>query len=112
MCSATTSVRSKGQLYHPAKPAFRLFDSRSGSGGMLANHESRTLTMPTIDGVAPTKMRAVVVNVTAVGSTGPGHLSVFRAGSARPSVFTLRYSKPASRDQPHSHPAARRKARP
>jgi hypothetical protein len=88
-------VRSaaRGRLYHPAKPAFRLFDSRVGNGGVLANGESRTLKMPTIGGVTAKKMRAALVNVTAVGASGPGHLSVYRAGSARPSVFTLTYGK-------------------
>jgi hypothetical protein len=87
-------VRSaaNGRLYHPAQ-AFRLFDSRTDSRGNLANGESRTLTMPTIGGVTATKMRAVMVNVTAVGAKASGHLTAFRAGDARPSVFTLNYTK-------------------
>lgn len=87
-------VRSaaKGRLYHPAK-SFRLFDSRADSRGKLANGESRTLTMPKIGGVTATTMRAAVVNVTAVGAKASGHLTVFRAGDARPSVFTLKYTK-------------------
>jgi hypothetical protein len=81
---------TKGKLYHPAKP-FRLFDSRSGAS--LGNGESRTLKMPTIGDVPATKMRDALVTVTAVGAVGPGHLSVYRAGDVRPSVFTLKYTK-------------------
>jgi hypothetical protein len=88
-------VRSEphGKLYHPAKPSFRLFDSRATSRGTLAKGESRTLTMPAIGGVKATKMRDALVNITAVGAHGSGHLSVYRAGDARPSVFTLGYTK-------------------
>jgi hypothetical protein len=87
-------VRSaaKGRLYHPAKSA-RIYDSRTASGGKFASGESRTITMPKLSGVEATKMRAALVNVTAIGAKASGHLTVFRAGDARPSVFTLKYSK-------------------
>ena len=83
---------ANGRLYHPAT-SFRLFDSRKTSRGKLANGESRTLTMPKIGSVKATTMRAALVNVTAVGAKTSGHLTVFRAGDARPSVFTLKYTK-------------------
>jgi hypothetical protein len=87
-------VRSaaKGRLYHPAKSA-RIYDSRTASGGKLASGQSRTITMPKLGGVQATKMRAALVNVTAIGAKASGHLTVFRAGDVRPSVFTLKYSK-------------------
>jgi hypothetical protein len=84
---------TKGSLYHPANPAFRLFDSRASGGAMLAKGESRTFKLPRIGGVAPKKMRAALVNVTAVGAVGRGRLTVYRAGSARPSVANLAYTK-------------------
>lgn len=66
--------------------------------------DSRTTNDPLHDGGALTKTMAtddaavVALNVTAVGATEPGHLTVGRAGSTRPATSTVNFqwSEPAA----------------
>ncbi len=80
-----------GVLYHPAQP-FRLYDSRADPAGILANNVSRSMAVPTVDGVPSEQMGAAVINVTAVGATGAGHLTAYPDGAARPLASTLNFA--------------------
>ncbi|HSR25564.1 MAG TPA: hypothetical protein VLW53_18560, partial [Candidatus Eisenbacteria bacterium] len=53
------------------------------------------LTLPALDGVAPSQMTAAIVNVTAVGAQGPGYLRVYPAGTTPPATSTLNYATAA-----------------
>jgi hypothetical protein len=80
-----------GQTLHPVTP-FRLYDSRKDAGGVLQKGDDRTLTMPTLSGVAPARMGAAILNVTAVGATGEGDLVVHRPGSGLDEARSLSYA--------------------
>lgn len=78
---------------HQAMEPTRVLDSRTGTGGVAtpwAAGTTRTLSVAGVDGIPTVSagLRAVVVNVTAVGPTTSTHLTVWGAG-ARPSASTL-----------------------
>jgi hypothetical protein len=85
--AATTS----GSRYHPGQP-FRLFDSRKDGAGALDRGDSRTLQLSAQAGASQSQLSAAVLNVTAVGATGPGYVVVYPAGTARPKTSSLNYA--------------------
>lgn len=71
------------------KPA-RLLDTRSGSAaGPLAARTGRLVKVLGAGGVAPSGVSAVVLTLTAVSPAGPGYLSVYPSGTARPGTSAL-----------------------
>src|SRR5688500_6414453 len=52
--------------------------------------------MPTLSWLPPSLMSAAVLNVTAVGATGPGHLTVYPAGTALPGTSTVNFATPSA----------------
>ncbi|WP_432456764.1 SpoIID/LytB domain-containing protein [Cellulomonas iranensis] len=73
--------------YVPVTPV-RLVDTRTTFQALGAARRA-DLTVLGRASVPSTGVTAVVLNVTAVGSTGPGHLRVWPAGSAMPSTSVL-----------------------
>jgi hypothetical protein len=73
--------------YHPLTPA-RLLDTRT-SGGPIAAGGTLNLAIPTSGTNAVPASGTVVVNVTAVNPGGPGFLTVWPAGAARPGTANL-----------------------
>ena len=73
----------------------RLIDSRSGQGGFtgpLASNASFDIDLAGIAGIPMVGTTAVVLNVTVTGTTGPGYLTLWPAGQARPGVSNLNYA--------------------
>jgi hypothetical protein len=81
-----------GQQLHALRP-FRLYDSRYGGEGILKQGTGRTITLPSIGGVASSRMGAAILNVTATSGTGTGELVVHRPGSGQSDAVTLSYSR-------------------
>jgi hypothetical protein len=93
--SAQTSALGAGGEYHPLAPA-RIFDSRNGVndvaplGAKPTSPQGRTFDVdilgqggiPAEVGGVNTDVLAVVANVTVVGSTLDGYLSIFPTGAA------------------------------
>jgi hypothetical protein len=67
----------------------RVVDTRS-TGGPLPQNTSRTLTLTSTCGI-PADAKAVIANLTAVGSAGDGWLTVYPADVPMPAVSTLNY---------------------
>ena len=80
-----------GQTLHTVRP-FRLYDSRTGGVGLVRSGTGRSIKLPTIAGVASSRMGAAIVNVTVVSPRGNGDLVVHRPGSALGAAATLSYS--------------------
>jgi thermitase len=68
----------------------RLVDTRS-SGGAIPSGGARCFPVAGVGGV-PANATAVILNVTAVGFTAPGWLTVFPAGQPLPATSTLNFS--------------------
>ena len=76
------SLPGEGGLLTPISPA-RAYDSRlAGSGGILSAGGNRTIELAAAAGLPPSTS-AVAYNVTVIGGSGAGHLSV-RPGNAPP----------------------------
>ncbi|HXY93696.1 MAG TPA: S8 family serine peptidase [Acidimicrobiia bacterium] len=78
-------------LYTPLVPA-RILDSRDGTGlsGAWTANQSRDLVVAGAGGV-PADAQAVVLNVTAVGPTVDGYVTVWPSGVARPLASNLNF---------------------
>lgn len=79
--------------YHPLVPE-RIVDSRSGVGGHTAKlgaGQTRAMTVTGVGGVPAGGVKAVVLNVTAVGPNGPSHLSIWPTGQDQPTVSNLNF---------------------
>ena len=81
--------------YHSLTPC-RAVDTRAAQAPALSDggpigSSPRLFTIQGVCGV-PTGAKAVSVNVTAIGPTGPGFLTLFPAGSTQPGVSNLNYS--------------------
>jgi len=83
--------------YAPLSPA-RLMDTRPGrttidgafaGTGAVPSGSSVNVTVTGRGGVPATGVGAVVLNVTAVGPTAPGYVTVWPAGEARPNASNL-----------------------
>ena len=75
----------------PLVPA-RLMDTRDGTGaprGVVGPGATVPLRVTGVGGVPTSGVTAVVLNVTAVGPTAPGHVIVYPAGQPRPGVSNL-----------------------
>jgi hypothetical protein len=82
-----------GSTWIPTGPT-RILDTRSGLGGLAGSFVSRavrTLQVAGRGGV-PTGAIAVSGNVTVVGATSPGYLSIGPSMSSTPSTSTLNYA--------------------
>jgi fibronectin type 3 domain-containing protein len=76
--------------YHPVAPT-RITDTRTG-GGPLGPNTTRKVTVAGAGGVPTTGVSAVVLNVTATDPTAPSYLTVWPAGSTRPTASNLNFS--------------------
>jgi hypothetical protein len=81
---------ASGQRLHMVRP-YRLYDSRES--GLMRSGTGRTITLRSYHGIAPSRMGAAVVNVTALSASGPGDLVVHRPGSGLGDAVTLTYPK-------------------
>jgi len=97
--SFTLSTGGPRTSYVPLTPA-RLMDTRPGAttidgvsadGGPIAPGDSRTLQVTGRGGVPAAGVSAVVLNITAVGSTTGGFLTVHPTGTARPLASNLNF---------------------
>jgi aldose sugar dehydrogenase len=81
-------ISNPGHDFHTLTPC-RVVDTRSGAA--LQNGVERVFTVGGTCGV-PTPARAVSVNVTVVGPTGAGHVTVFPGNLTVPSTSTINFS--------------------
>jgi len=89
---------SPAAMFHTLTPA-RVFDTRTGSGGVTAapipaNGEI-DVTVGGTNGV-PIDATGVVLNVTVVNGTAASFLTVWPTGEVRPTVSSLNWSGPAA----------------
>ncbi|GAA4263944.1 TolB family protein [Dactylosporangium darangshiense] len=80
--------------YYPMSP-YRIMDTRSGQGapkGAVGNGGTVSLQVTGAGGV-PTDASTVVLNVTVTEPTGPGFVTVYPTGVARPTASSLNYAK-------------------
>jgi hypothetical protein len=76
--------------FHSLSPC-RLIDTRTPTGGpVLGGNQTRCFTVRGLCGVPP-EAQAVIANVTAVGPTGPGYITLFPCGP-RPIVSSVNYN--------------------
>ncbi|SDH64778.1 PKD domain-containing protein [Actinokineospora alba] len=87
-------VRERSEGYAPMD-ASRVLDTRQGTGtptGAPAQLPAgQTWSRRIVGGNVPTSATAVVLNVTAAGPAGSGHLTVFPTGKAKPLASNLNY---------------------
>jgi hypothetical protein len=76
-------------LLTPLVP-LRLLDTRAGGGPVEAN-ATKQVPIIGVNGV-PANALAVVLNVTATGTTGPGFLTVYPCGASVPDVSNVNFS--------------------
>lgn len=88
--STATSTSTKLTSVTPA----RLMDTRTGTGGKTGAFTAGTSFNLTVRGVAgvPTSADTVVLNVTAVSPTANGFLTVWPAGTTRPTSTSVSFS--------------------
>ena len=83
-----------GAVFVPMDPV-RILDTRTGFGGTVGPVGSNDTITVVITGVSddtitvPNDAVAAVLNVTYVNATGPGYITVFPAGTARPNASNL-----------------------
>ena len=84
-----------GSGYHPVVPS-RILDSRTNTGwsGPLAAGAPRTLKVTDLGGGSsvPSTATAVVMNVTATGSTAGSFITVWPAGTTQPNASNLNFA--------------------
>jgi hypothetical protein len=74
----------------------RVVDTRIGvGGGRLPAGSVLAVTLAGVAGVPASGAAAVSLNLTAVGASGPGYLSVYPCGGAPPLVSSVNYAGPA-----------------
>lgn len=86
--AGTPTIAGGFQLIRPV----RLLDTRSGLGGParpVGGNGAISLPITGVGGVPRTGVAAVVMNVTATAPTGPGYITVFPNGAARPGTSNL-----------------------
>lgn len=69
----------------------RVLDTRSDAAGSVGTGVARELEIAAHGGVPATGAAAVVMNVTVTEATGPGFLTAFPTGGARPEASNLNY---------------------
>ena len=78
-------------LFQPLAPE-RVLDTRSNLGGARpGNGQVVTVALAGRGGVPATGAAGVVLNVTVTGTSGPGFLTAYPAGTGRPEVSNLNY---------------------
>ncbi|MGW9073323.1 hypothetical protein ACWGQT_28255 [Streptomyces yangpuensis] len=90
----TVAVVTPGSDFTPYAPT-RLLDTRNGTGGPMTKVPAYGTTRVKIsgDGGIPTGVTAVVLNVTATNTTSGGHVTVWPAGSERPTTSNVNFAK-------------------
>src|SRR5215210_6024911 len=89
-CALPASAAGPFRFY-PLTPC-RLVDTRQPADAPILSHgATRTFTIQGKCGV-PSGAKAVALNVTVIGPTGQGYLTVFPAGTARPIVSNINYA--------------------
>jgi hypothetical protein len=92
----SNGTQGAGTHFNSLTPS-RVLDTRT-SGGALGAAKTRTVKVTGIGGVPTTGVQAVVLNVTAIGSTATGYLSVY-PGTTRPVGASVNF--PAKRNVPN-----------
>ncbi len=83
--------------FHAITPA-RVYDSRPGeppiavAKGLLAPGTNRVVDCTVNSSGVPADAKAVVINLTAAGTTGRGYLGVYPDGASAPATSTLNYN--------------------
>ncbi|MEO5840758.1 MAG: hypothetical protein ABIQ73_17300 [Acidimicrobiales bacterium] len=92
---STVIVRTPKGSFNPINPT-RVLDTRLGTGGRLGAlgpGESIAVHVTGIAGLVPANnVEAVTLNLTAVGPTSPGYLTVYPAGSPFPPVSNVNFA--------------------
>ena len=91
---SSASVAPASGTYTPLTPA-RILDSRDDTGGVhgpLAAGETVAVQVTGEGGVPITGVSAVILNTTMVDAAGPGYLTMYPAGAARPLASDLNYA--------------------
>jgi hypothetical protein len=92
---APAAAQNGPYQYHSLTPC-RLADTRNpagpSGGPILTGQVTRTFPVQNLCGV-PIGAAAVSVNVTAVGPTGGGYLTLFPTGVTKPLVSSINYAK-------------------
>lgn len=95
--SAPDATPAPGNGHYHALTPVRVLDTRDGTGsggtplGPMPAGRTLTTQIAGFSGVPSQGVAAVVLNVTVTGTTGPGFLTVYPAGSARPTASSLNY---------------------
>jgi len=85
-----TAAQGGPYQFHSLTPC-RVTDTRQGTPSPLTDQGTRTFPVQGVCSV-PVGAKAVAVNLTAVGPTGAGYLTLFPTGITRPVVSSLNYS--------------------
>ena len=87
-------TRSNTLRYYTVAPC-RAIDTRAAAGPTggpaLAAQQSRTFTVSGLCGIPPTA-KAVSLNIAVAGSTAAGHLRLYPAGAAVPTISVINYA--------------------
>lgn len=84
-----------GAMFAALAPA-RILDTRNGTGGIggpLVTDQTVTLPVAGSVGVPRHGVSAVALNVTAVAGTRNSHLTIYPAGTARPTASTVNFAR-------------------
>ena len=86
-------ARAAGPLRFQSVNPCRLIDTRNPAGGLppLLDNQTRCFPVRASCGVPP-EAQAVAVNVTAVGPTGPGFITLFPCGGPRPIASSVNFN--------------------
>lgn len=90
-----TVTQPPGATYKSLVPA-RILDTRDGTGrgGSTARMTSQSVidvTVTGVGGVPASGVSAVALNVTAIDASGPSHMTVWPAGTAKPDASNLNF---------------------
>ena len=90
LAGATTTVPAGATAFEALPRPVRVLDTRSGLGRQTVRMASGDLRV-SVAGVAgiPADARAIVATLTGVASQGPGYVTLWPSGSARPEVSNL-----------------------
>ncbi|MGZ6792435.1 MAG: SpoIID/LytB domain-containing protein [Mycobacteriales bacterium] len=90
--SPTATAPVAPDLHYTAMNPVRALDTRTGTGAPRAKvGPGGTVSLQVLgaNGIPPSGVSAVAVNVTAVGATANGYVSVYPSGQTRPTVSNL-----------------------
>jgi PKD repeat protein len=89
-------VTASATQYFTVSPPCRALDTRVSHQTLAASGPPLAIAVGGVCGI-PVGARAVAANVTAVGPTGPGFLSVYPADLAHPTVSTVNFNAGVTR---------------